>query len=150
MHRVLGLLKQVGCRLHGCSPGLRARALSERITPFRKSCLEVPVMLCLLLSQHLHPRAATTIAESVTNQSSINSCIKSLNLVSYDPLPLLRGAERLLGEGKRWRDNPILKTPDLEDKVHVEEAEEEEQDDKQPSHLLCPSLFNWCHPSNWP
>ena len=65
-------------------------------------------------------------------------------------LPLLRGAVGLLSEGKGRSNNPILKTPDLEDKIHVEEAEEEEQDHKQPSHPLCAPLFNRCHPSNWP
>ena len=61
---------------------------------------------------------------------------------SFSSLPLVRRSIRLFSQRKRRYNNSIFETPDLEDEIHVEKAEEEEQDDKQASHLLGAPLFN--------
>ena len=60
-------------------------------------------------------------------------------------VPLQRRTICGFDKGKRWDRDPVLEVPDLEDQVHVEETEEDEQEDEQACHLLGVLVFDWRH-----
>ena len=51
----------------------------------------------------------------------------------------------MFNKGKRWDRNSVFEVPDLEDQVHVEETEEDEQEDEQACHLVGVLVFDWRH-----
>ena len=60
-------------------------------------------------------------------------------------IPLKRRTICAFDKGKRWDRDPVLEVPDLEDQVHVEETEEDEQEDEQACHLVGVLVFDWRH-----
>ena len=60
-------------------------------------------------------------------------------------IPLKRRTICAFDKGERWDRNPVLEVPDLEDQVHVEETEEDEQEDEQACHLVSILVFDWRH-----